>query len=84
MKYLISYDLNAPGKDYQRLFDALAALNAKRVLFSQWVTNRVNATAVGLRDHIWTFMDANDRLLVSTLDGTDWAGTNLMFDPNNI
>lgn len=35
--YLVSYDLNAPDKDYQRLIDAIGRYdNVCRVLKSQW------------------------------------------------
>ena len=34
--FFISYDLMTPGKDYQRLYDKLAALGAQRVLLSLW------------------------------------------------
>ncbi len=78
MRYIISYDLNKPGNYYQALWDRLTALGAERVLLSQWVTVRNNATASGIRDHVWAVMDADDRLLVSCLDSDDWAGTNLM------
>lgn len=84
MKYTISYDLNTPGKNYQALYTALESIGAHRVLLSEWVTKRYNTTAAGLRDHIWQFMDANDRLFVKSLDSNDWAGMNLMFDPNRL
>jgi hypothetical protein len=82
MRYLISYDLDTPGKDYQRLYAALAALGARRVLLSQWVTNRSGTNSIGLRDHLRQFIDASDRILVTSLDVSDWAGFNLMTDPN--
>jgi hypothetical protein len=78
----ISYDLNAPGKNYQALYDALKALGATRGLLSEWVVRSYNTSAVALRDHVWAFMDGNDRLFVKCLDNENWASMNLMMDPN--
>lgn len=82
MRYLISYDLNAPNRDYQTLWNALGRMEAQRVLLSQWIVRRVGTTSADLRDRLWTFMDSNDRLLVVSLDNSDWAGRNLMTNPN--
>lgn len=84
MRYVISYDLNTPGKDYQTLWDALASIGAQRVLYSQWVVRRYETSAQGLANYLWRFMDANDRLLVISLDNTEWWGMNLMVDPQQI
>ena len=85
MRYAISYDLNNPGNNYQKLYEALAQLGAERVLLSEWVTNRrQGASAERLCDWIWTFMDGNDRVLVTCLDSPDWAGRNLRANPNNV
>ncbi len=73
--YLISYDLVAPGRNYQRLFEELNRLGGFRVLQSQWVI-RVTNTAAQVRDHLMQFVDANDRVLVN--DFFDWAGYNLL------
>jgi hypothetical protein len=84
MRYVISYDLIAPGKNYQALYDALATINAKKILLSQWVANRASTTPAGLRDYLWQFMDANDRLLVTELEGPGWASQNTMVIPNTV
>lgn len=78
MRYIVSYDLNKEGQDYTALGDELRKFGAKKVLYSQWVLRHNSTTCVALRDHFWTFMDANDRILVTELDGSDWAGRNLM------
>ena len=85
MRYVISYDLNKPGKDYQKLTDALKSLGAERILLSEWVTTkRTGTNAAKLRDWLWTFMDGSDRLMVVCLDSSEWAGMNLMANPNTI
>ena len=78
MKYLLSYDLNKPGQNYQKLWTELAEFDAKRILESQWAFRRINTSAAGLRDHFKQFIDNNDRLLVVSLDSDDWAGWRLM------
>ncbi len=84
MKYVISYDLNSPGKDYAGLTAELQRIDGTRVLYSQWVVDRTGTTPAALRDHFVLFMDRNDRLLVTELTGTGWAGRNLMVDPSRL
>ena len=83
-KYMISYDLKVPGQDYQTLYDELKNIDAKRVLASQWVFNRANTTASGLRDYFRSFLDSNDRLLIVEINGTGWAGWNLISKINQM
>lgn len=84
MRYVVSYDLNSPGHDYDSLISALERSGAKRVLQSQWCGRWNNSTARKLCDYFWQFMDSNDCLLVNALDGANWAGMNLLSDPNNM
>ncbi len=84
MRYIISYDLVAPGRNYQPLYTELEKLGGKRVLLSQWAINSTGTSAVEIRDHLKTFMDANDRLLVTELDGTSWASFNLMLNLSTV
>jgi hypothetical protein len=81
-RYLISYDLNGPAQRYARLFDELARLGAKQLLRSQWGL-RKPATAEASREHLWSFMDANDRLLVSSLDA-EWTSQSTITPINDI
>lgn len=84
MKYVISYDLQRPGQNYEALYNKLRRFNAKRILQSQWVFNCINANAQGLRDYFKKYLDSNDRILVNSLDGTDWAGWNLLSQVNEV
>lgn len=84
MKYMISYDLRASGRNYKSLYDELDKFSAKRVLEFQWVFNRINTKASGLREYFRRFIDSNDGLMITSLDSSDWAGLNLSFDPNKI
>lgn len=76
-RFVISYDLIAPGRNYDPLWAELTRLQVKRVLYSQWA-GRIDANATQLRDHLRQYIDANDRILVQDTDGPDWAGYNLM------
>lgn len=78
--HIISYDLIAPNRNYEPLYSELLRLGAARVLLSQWVM-RSDFSSLQLRNHLWQFMDRNDRLLVIEI-GKGWAGYNLLADPN--
>jgi hypothetical protein len=80
MRYLISYDLMTPGKNYQPLWDALYALGAVRVLDSQWAVNHSNTTPLLLANYCAERMDANDRLLVTEMPD-NYAHMNLIAKP---
>lgn len=75
--YIISYDLKAPGKNYNDLITALESYGTYwHNLGSTWciVTNK---TATEVRDHLTRYMDANDRLLVVLSGGVGaWKGFN--------
>jgi hypothetical protein len=74
--YLISYDLDKPGQNYDALIARLRALGAVKVLYSEWVL-RTTVTAVEVRDDLMRFIDSNDMLLVVGLTG-EAAWTRLM------
>jgi hypothetical protein len=73
--YLISYDLDKPGQNYEQLIARLKAHGAFRVLMSQWALG-TNWNAKQLRDDLAPYIDSNDRLLVTQV--TDWASWNIM------
>ncbi len=77
MRYVVSYDLKAPGKDYEKLWGALRAMKAERILESEWVLRRSNTSVTELRDNFRQLIDSNDRLLVVCIDSADWSGRNL-------
>lgn len=76
--YLISYDLDKPGQNYQALIERLNQHGAIRVLYSQWALSST-WSAEELRDDLqtWPYMDTNDRILVIEIAG-QWAYSNLM------
>jgi hypothetical protein len=80
MLYLISYDLMTPGKDYKDLWAALRAIDAVRVLESEWMTRSQNTTPIEIANYCLKFMDANDRILVTEVS-SNYAYRNLMAQP---
>ena len=65
--YLVSYDLNTPGKDYRNLIDAINRYdNPCRILKSQWLIHS-DKTAAQLCKELLAFVDANDEILVCEL-----------------
>jgi len=73
-KYLVSYDLDKPGQDYSRLTNELKRLGGIRILYSEWIL-RNKASAEAMRNHLKSFIDGNDMLLVVGLTGeAAWTG----------
>jgi hypothetical protein len=66
--FKVSYDLHQPGRNYQPLWERLAAWNAVRVLESVWIVPRA-ASAAAIRDDLKKVIDPNDSLLVSGMTG---------------
>jgi hypothetical protein len=74
--YLISYDLDKPGQNYERVIARLKQHGAVRVLFSQWAL-KTTWSAIQLRDDLQANgIDTSDRLLVAELRG-EWAFYNV-------
>lgn len=71
--YLITYDLNKPGQNYSKLFEAIKELGAwANYLSSTWIV-KTNLSATQIRDRLNPpVIDQNDGLLVVRLQG-DWA-----------
>jgi hypothetical protein len=80
MRYLISYDLMTPGKDYKDLWKALREIGAIRILESEWLTRRTGTTPLNLATYCLKFMDANDRIFVTEVPD-NYAYRTLMADP---
>ncbi len=70
-KYIISYDLRKPERDYQPLYAELDILGAARIQESVWAV-RTRVTAQQIFDVLWRHMHSQkDRLLVAELDGSN-------------
>ena len=74
--YLISYDLRAPGRDYEPLYKAIKATTHCHAMDSAWLVD-VNQTPIQLREAVESWVDANDVVLVTRFRSPDWAAYNL-------
>ena len=71
--YLVTYDLNSPGQDYDALYARIKSYKWAKITESSWAVS-TSQTAVQVRDHLWAVMDANDKLLVSRMGASAWYG----------
>lgn len=79
--FFLSYDLRK-SRNYQPLYDELKKFDAVRILESQWCFKRINTSAKGLRDHFSQFIDSDDGLCVSEVNG--WATRKTDGTPNDL
>jgi hypothetical protein len=76
MRYLsINYDLRAPGRNYDRLYQRLREYpGVVRVLQSLWIVSTA-WTARQVHDDLRRFLDANDGLfVVRVTNEVAWSG----------
>ena len=68
--YIICYDLNSPGQNYEGLIDAIKEIANGwwHHLDSTWIINN-NGPATSIRDYLTAHLDRNDELLVAKLSG---------------
>ena len=73
--YLIGYDLNKQGQNYEVLIEKIKAIGSWwHCLDSTWIV-KSDYSAVQIRDFLKQFIDANDELLVVLLSGeAAWTG----------
>lgn len=82
--FSISYDL-VKRKNYDTLWAELERIGAQRFLLSQWAVRRdEGVTAKALSDHLRQFIDDDDRLFVTPINGVGWAGWNLLILLNDV
>ena len=75
MAYLITYDLNKPGQNYTKLYEAIKALSGTHWHMMESVcTTALPAPATTLRDSLAANIDKNDKLLVAKLSEAAWQG----------
>lgn len=83
--YWVGYDLlnHATFGQYEKLIYELQRLGAQKILYSDWIL-RSNYGSVAIRNHLMQFIHASDRILVAEISSTNWAGSNLLFNMNNL
>lgn len=74
-KYVITYDLRAPGRDYEKLFETIQSYpNWCHLVESVWIVES-DRTAAEIRDHLAQYIDRNDQLWVGGWTGeAAWHG----------
>lgn len=73
MIYLISYDLNKPGKDYSKLYDKLKTFKYCHPLESTWII-QTNKSVNDLYDIIKGTVDDNDYFIIVDITGKSKHG----------
>ena len=81
VKYFLSYDLRN-NRDYQKLYDELAAFNSIQVLESLHCFKYQDSKTKELRDHFAKFIDSDDGLIV--IKPASWAARKLDNSPNDL
>ncbi|ELO1772489.1 hypothetical protein QXB69_000521 [Vibrio fluvialis] len=72
--YSISYDLNAPGKKYEELYDAIKSFNGwAHILDSTWLVYS-NLTAQQIFEHLQPHIDRNDSIFISQVNRNQYSG----------
>lgn len=67
---VIEYDLCAPGRDYDELYNAIKQYSEwARLTESTWFV-KTDDSCTKIRDDLLKVMDSNDRLFVGELTGT--------------
>lgn len=67
---IIVYDLCSPGRNYERLYEAIKSYNIwAHITESTWFI-KTTESCVTVRDKLLSCMDTNDRLFVGELTGT--------------
>ncbi|MGV0070022.1 hypothetical protein ACRU44_20060 [Mycobacterium colombiense] len=80
-RFMVSYDLSKPGRNYEDLFKVLKSFDYTKPLESVWfLSSGLSTTAI--RDKIKAVLDRNDHLLVTNLTYGDSAWYNLPADFN--
>jgi len=77
-KYLLTYDLSKPGRNYDDLIEHLETTYGSEghILGSVWLIETTESS-VAVRDAAKAYLDANDKMLVIGVSSTAWATRNL-------
>lgn len=72
--YIIDYDLNTPGKNYDALISQIKTYPWAKICKSSWAV-KSSQTAAQIRDSLTPHIDSDDKLFVAKIDG--WAAWGL-------
>jgi hypothetical protein len=75
--FLVTYDLNRPGQEYPKLYEAIKSLgNAWHGMESVWFL-RTSRSAYQIVDYLRQFVDRNDKVFASLVTSDSaWYGFN--------
>lgn len=72
--FLITYDLNKPGQNYDKLYEKIKSLGAWwHHLDSTWIVE-TSLTIGEVQDRLLSVLDDSDSLLVMNINGDTYAG----------
>ena len=71
MIVLVTYDLRAPGRNYQPVHDFLRTFNYCKSMESVWLLDTVTPVPT-IRDRLKALVDKNDSVFVTRI-AQDWA-----------
>ena len=73
-RYIITYDLRAPGKNYDELYKRIKSYRSwKQITESSWGVATTQSSRQ-IRDYLKEALDSNDKLLVGILGTSSWTG----------
>lgn len=71
---LITYDLNKPGQNYEKLYDKIKTFGAWwHHIDSTWIVD-TNLTVGEVNDRLLSVMDDSDSVLILNITGDTYAG----------
>lgn len=75
--FIVSYDLRAPGRNYESLYKALRSVSFAHPLESFWLVEH-NGPASLIRDTLKGHLDKNDGVaVIEFTEHADWAVTGI-------
>ena len=75
--YLVSYDLVAPGRNYQPVYDYMKSYGDHMKPLQTVYLLYTSKSATDIRNDLKALVDGNDKVLVVLLNTTAWATYNL-------
>ena len=73
MTKIICYDLNKPGKEYEKLYEYLKSMPARQLQRSVWAS-KTRKPCNEIRNELKAIVDSNDSVIVVNDNG--WASFN--------
>jgi hypothetical protein len=65
-KYIITYDLNKPGQDYDSLIEAIKSYDNAYALKSAWFV-KTSRPSVEIYNHLASFIDKSDGIFIAEI-----------------